>query len=251
MGTPAIYTTKPPVCHLSLIPRIQFLGQAIAWDISNSRSATSTISTYTIDWGGATDIGDISGAAWAGAKTGDVVYDAAGVYTVEAFVTDLLSTPSQHVFITVEVVVPVERVYIATPAGGMFISDNGGTPTASNTGLSGDQLKIRTARLHPAYADLTAAQQHIWLATKDGVSYSTTGGATWTNISKATLGAPDNSAGDDPAPATADLDQIDVAFDPQDSRRVYLMRATVSPLRTWLYKSDDYGASWSNAQVSI
>lgn len=245
----AIYATKPPVCHLILTPRVQYLGQAIAWDISNSRSATSTISTYDIDWGGATDIGDISGALWTGDKDGSVVYDALGTYTVEAFVTDVLSKESQHVFITVEIVEPVKRLYIGTVDAGVFVSDNSGTPAASNSGLSGDDLKLRAIRLHPAYAELPAAQQHVWIVTKTGLAYSVDGAATWTKITEATLGTPANTAGDDPAPATGDLDQIDIAFDPQDERRIYLLRTWASPKRAWIYFSEDYGVSWENYQI--
>ena len=64
-------------------------------------------------------------------------------------------------------------------------------------------------------------------------------------------GVPVNTAEDDPAPATADLDQIDIAFDPQDGRRVYLLRVTTTPERAWLYKSDDYGLSFSNTQIGV
>src|SRR5688572_23319147 len=60
----AIYSTKPPVCHLQLTPRVQTLGQGIAWDISASGSTTSTISTYTINFGGG-GVSNISGASWA------------------------------------------------------------------------------------------------------------------------------------------------------------------------------------------
>src|SRR3990172_10518940 len=247
------YVVKPPVCHLILTPRVQTLGQAIAWDISPSGSATSTISTFSIDWGGATDIGDLSGELWASDPlSGDVIYDDLGTYTVNAFVTDLLGTSSQHCVSTVEIVEPDERAYIGTAVLGVFISDNGSSPAASNTGLSGDQLKLRALRVHPAYADLAGNQQHVWIATKDGVSYSTDGAATWANISKATLGTPVNTAADSPAPATADLDQIDLAFDPQDQRRVYLLRVTTTPnKRAWLYMSDDYSLTWSNTQVAI
>ena len=246
------YVVKPPVCHLILTPRVQTLGQAIAWDISGSGSATSTISTFSIDWGGDTDIGDLSGELWASdPKTGNVVYDDLGTYAVQAFVVDLLSTKSQICISTVEIVEPDERVYAGTTDLGVFVSDNGSTPAASNTGLSGDQLKLRSLRVHPAYADLESDQQHVWIATKDGVSYSTDGGSNWSNISKATLGTPVNTAADSPAPASADLDQIDLAFDPQDSRRVYLLRVTTTPRRAWLYMSDDYGVSWSNTQVGI
>lgn len=254
VGTPvAIYATKPPVCHLKLTPRVQALGQPIAWDISPSGSATSTISTFSIDWGGDTDIGDLTGELWASdPKTGNVIYDDPGTYTVRAHVTDLLGTSSQHCVSTVEIVLPEERAYIPSTDAGVFIMINGATPVASNTGLSGDQLKLRALRVHPAYADLAGSQQHVWIATKDGVSYSTDGGATWANISKATLGTPANSAADSPAPATADLDQIDLAFDVQDQRRVYLLRTTTTPnKRAWLYLSQDYGSSWVNFQIGV
>src|SRR3990172_171099 len=233
------YVVKPPVCHLILTPRVQTLGQAIAWDISPSGSATSTISTYSINFGGG-GVSNITGASWAGAKTGSVTYNATGVYTINPFVTDLLGAESQHCISTVEIVEPDERVYIGTTDLGVFVSDNGSTPAARNTGLSGDQLKLRALRVHPAYADLAGNQQHVWIATKDRVSYSTDGAATWANISKATLGTPVNTAEDSPAPATADLDQIDLAFDPQDSRRIYLLRVTTTPRRAWLYMSDNY-----------
>ena len=248
-----VYATKPPVCHLSLIPRVQYLGQPIAWNISNSYSPTDTVDLFYIDWGGATDIGDLSGEDFnVDPTSGNVVYDDLGTYTVEAYVKDVLTTESQHVFITVEIVLPEERVYIPTTDLGVFISISGATPVASNTGLSGDQLKLRSLRVHPAYADLAGSQQHVWLATKDGVSYSTDGGATWANITKATLGTPVNGAGDSPAPASADLDQIDLAFDPQDPRRVYLLRITTTPnKRAWVYLSTDYGVSWTNTQVGI
>ena len=253
IGTPiAMFTNKPPVCHLILTPRVQTLGQPVAWDISPSGSATSTISTFSIDWGGDTDIGDLSGELWASdPKTGNVVYDDPGEYTVEAFVVDLLGAESQHCISTVEIVEPDERVYIPTTDLGVFVSDNGSTPAASNTGLSGDQLKLRALRVHPDYADLASNQQHVWIATKDGLSYSTDGAATWASINKTVLGVPANSAADSPAPASTDLDQIDLCFCPQDPRRVYLLRVTTTPKRTWLYRSDDYGASWENTQVNI
>lgn len=245
-----IYSNKAPVCKLALTPTTQYTGQAIAWDISDSLSATSTIDVFYIDWGGATDIGNLSAQDWAtDPLSGDVVYDEAGTYTVEAYVKDLLTTESQHVFITVEIVDPVERVYIGSSDAGVFVSDNGSTPAASNTGLSGDDLKLRAVRLNPHTADLPAGQQHVWLATATGLAYSTDGAANWTTISKATLGDPVNTAADDPAPATADLDQIDLCFDPQDDRRIYLLRTTAT--RAWLYKSDDYGETWSNTQVGI
>lgn len=248
-----LYAEKPPVCHLSLTPRIAYIGEAIAWDIGNSYSPTDTVDVFYINWGGATDIGNLSAEDFLLDPTsGDVVYDTIGTYTVEAYVKDVLTVESQHVFITVEIVEPVERVYIGTTDGGVFISDNGSDPIASNTGLSGDQLKVRSLRVNPHYMDLETDNQHIWIATVDGLSYSTDGAATWLNISKATMGEPVNDAADDPAPASADLLQTDVWFDPADSQRLYLQRYTITPeKRVWLYNSGDYGVTWENSQVSV
>jgi hypothetical protein len=220
----------------------------IAWDISQSRSTTGTIDEFFIDWGGTTDIGDLSNQAWASdPKTGNVQYTTVGTYTVEAYVVDLLNEKSKRAKIEIQIVEPVERVYIGTSDSGVFVMDDGGTPTASNSGLSGDDLDVRAIRLNPHYADLPQGQQHVWLCAKTGLAYSTDGASTWTKISEATLGTPTNTAGDDPAPASSDLDQIDLCFDPQDSRRLYLLRTTST--RAWLYTSSDYGASWSNTQV--
>jgi hypothetical protein len=251
VGSVGIYVTKEPTCKLLMTPLVQFVSTNIAWDISQSISTTGTIDTYTIAFGGG-GVSDISGAAWSGAKTGTVQYNAVGTYTVEAYVTDLLGKNSKKARLTIQIVAPTERLYIGTTGSGVFVMNNGATPAASNTGLSGDDLKLRAIRPHPAYIALPAAQQHVWIATANGLAKSTDGAATWTTISQATLGAPANSAGDSPAPATADLDQIDLAFDPQDDRRVYLLRTLASPVkRAWLYVSDDYGATWSNTQVGF
>lgn len=249
IGPVGIYTGKSPVCKLSLIPVVQFVNTSIAFDISDSRSATSTIDTFDIAWGGTTDIGDLADQAWASDPlTGNVQYTTLGTYTVTASVTDVLGQTSNEVKITVQIVEKEQRVYIGSTDSGVFVMTTTTDPTASNSGLSGTQLNIRALRVHPAYRDLPAGQQHIWIATQDGVSYSTDGAATWTNISKATMGTPTNSAGDDPAPATADLDQIDIGFCVQDTNRIYVLRTTAT--RAWLYYSSDYGTTWSNTQVS-
>ena len=243
-----VYSNKSPFVKLSLIPTTQYIGSAIAWDISESGSSTSTIDTFDIDWGGATTEGDIVAGDWAvDPLTGSINYTTLGTYTVTASVTDLLGETSETVEITVEIVEPVERDYIGTPDAGVFITDNGSDPAASNSGLSGDDLKLRNIRLNPHYADLPATQQHVWACCLTGVAYSTDGAATWTLIELADLGEPVNAAADTPAPVTADLDQLDIAFDPQDSSRVYLVRFTVTPeARAWLYVSSNYGETWEN-----
>lgn len=256
LGPVGIYIAKGPVCHLALDPRTQFTNTDIEWDISASGSTTSTVDTFDITWGGTTDIGDLVAQDFdVDPTSGDVQFTTAGTYTVEATVTDLLGQISSPAKQTVTIQdVPTGPVYISaigTTNEGIYIYTLAGGLVQSNTGLTGNHTNIRAIAIHPDYKELPAAQQHIWAATEDGAAFSTDGAANWTVISKATLGTPTNDAGDSPAPATADLDQIDLCFDPQDPKRVYLLRTTISPLRAWLYLTDDYGTTWSNTQVAL
>ena len=101
--------------------------------------------------------------------------------------------------------------FVGTTDAGVYLTeDSGSIWTARNTGLSGGDLLLRSLRLHPAYTQFPLNGQHLWACTENGLAHSADGGATWTTISKATLGTPTNTAGDSPAPATGDLDQIDL-----------------------------------------
>lgn len=249
-----IYVSKAPVCKLKLDPTTQFVNTDIAWDISESDSAAGTIDTFNIDWGGSTDIGDLTSQDWsADPKNGNVQFTTAGRYTVEAYVIDTLGKRSSKCEIEVEILdedleANADRLYAGTTDGGLFILTTGSV-SQSNAGLTGNHVNFRSVRLHPAYKDLATDKRHLWAATADGVAYSVDGGANWTVLSKDDLGAPTNDAGDSPAPVTGDLDQIDLWFDPQDEERIYLLRTTAT--RVWLYYSDDYGVSWSNEQISV
>jgi hypothetical protein len=147
------------------------------------------------------------------------------------------------------------KIYIATSDTGIFTYTTGNAPATANTGLSGGDLNVNSGRLHPAYAWLPSGQQHYWFCCDTGVIYSTDGAATWTKITKATLGNPTNTAGDDTPPTTSDLEEICVAFDPQDKRRVYVLRVTDATWngsnapRSFLYWTDDYGTTWSSVGI--
>ncbi len=245
------YITKPPVCKLKLAPVVQFSETNIAWDISQSVSATGTIDTFDIDWGGPTDIGSLSSQNWASDPlTGNVQYTAESVYTVTASVTDTLGVKSKEQKVEVRIeALNMQRVYISTIDGGIFTLTPGTEPLAANEGLTGGHLNIRSMRMHPAYKGLPLNEQHLWCATEDGVTFSLDGAISWSVISEATLGTPTNTVGDAPAPSASDPDNIDIAFDPQDLRRVYLLRTTAT--RSWLYLTDDYGTTWSNTQAVV
>ena len=248
------YITKGPVCKLIVTPSIQFTETNLAWDISNSVSATGTVDTYSINFGGPTDTGNISAASFAGAKTGNIQYTAPGTYTIVSSVVDTLAAKSKECKQEIRILQPntyiaTQRVYISTIDGGVFILQPGQIPFTSNSGLTGNHINIRAMRMHPNFKRLPASQQHLWCATQDGVALSTNGATTWTVVSEATLGTPTNTAGDAVAPTATDPDNIDIAFDPTDQRRVYLLRTTAT--RTWLYLTDDYGSTWSNTQIEL
>lgn len=255
IGPVGIYTAKAPVCKLKLTPRTQFANTNIAWDISQSVSSTSTLSTFDITWGGTTDIGDLVAQAWSGAKTGNVQFTTPGTYTISATVTDLLGTISKTIQVTVNIIsatqgyIGLGRAYIGTTDGGLYTILPGGDPVQQNDGLTGNHINFRSVRINSHFNDLPITSQHLWAATQDGVAYTVNGATGWNVISKATLGTPENAVSDSPAPATADLDQIEIWPDPQDYSRIYLLRTTAT--RSWLYYTDDYGSTWTNQQVVI
>lgn len=252
-----VFVAKEPVCKLLVSPLSTFINVDFNWDISDSVSSTGTLNTYDIDFDGATSGGDISGASWAGAKTGTNQYTAAGHYTIVASVTDTLGNKSKEVRIPVIAIEggdegteqSLGRVYIPTTDSGCWIWTPTVAAVASNTGLSGDDLKFRQMKLSPYTADGDSAQHLLIAATKTGVAYSKDGAANWTVISKAALGDPKNDAGDGTPPVSADLDQVGISFDPQSSKRWYVTRTNAT--RTWQYWSDDSGANWDNEQVNI
>lgn len=251
LGAIGVYVTKNPVCKLLISPLVQFTNINVAWDISQSMSTTSTIDTFDIAFGGGGP-SDLTGQDWSvDPKTGNVQYTSTGTYTITASVTDVLGQRSKQAKIEVNIVtyVALQRAYIFTTDGGLFILTPSSGPTAANTGLTGNHTNMRAGHVHPIYADLPVGQQHLWAATQDGVAYTTNGATGWTPIAKADLGTPENAAGDDPAPATADLDQIDLCIDPQDPNRIYMLRTTAT--RAWLYYTTDYGTTWSNEQISV
>jgi PKD repeat protein len=261
----SVYVTKAPVAVLKLTPTSQFTNTNIAWDVSQSVSTTGTIDTYDLTFGGG-GASDLTGQSWAGAKTGNVQYTSTGTYTVTLTVTDTagnVSAPAQQTVTISEDTSEdletsgTEKIYIATSDTGIFTYTTDTAPAAVNTGLSGGDLNVNSGRLHPAYAWLPETKHHYWFACDTGVIYSTDGAATWNKITKATLGAPTNEISDSPHPGTDDLDEIAIEYDPQDKRRVYVLRLTNSTWngsnspRAYLFFTEDYGPSWVSKLIGV
>jgi hypothetical protein len=259
--TSGVFTTKAPVAKLIMTPIVQFVNTNIAWDVSNSRSNTGTIDTFDLKFGGG-GASDLTGQDWAvDPLTGNVQYTTVGTYQATLTVTDTLGNRSQAAKQTINIIdlYATSRVYIATSDTGMFTYDPGGTPVTANTGLSGQDLGINMGVLNPHYATLSKAQQHYWLCNGNGLAFSTDGCATYTKITKATLGDPTNTAGDGTPPETDDLAEVGIAFDPQDISRVYVLRVTdvvwnaSNDPRVFVYFADDYGVSgtWTSFGVGV
>ena len=255
-----VYTTKAPVPKLKMTPLVQFINTNIAWDVSASRTQSGTIDTFDLTFGGG-GASDLTGQDWdVDPLTGNVQYDTVGQYTATLFVTDTLSNRSQAATLTIDIVdieAVISKEYTGTSDTGIFTYLPGGAPVTANSGLSGGDLNVSMGRLNPHYKSLPVGQQHYWFACDTGVIFSTDGAATYTKITKATLGDPTNTAGDGSPPDTDDLDEISVAFDPQDIRRVYLVRVTDATWnasfdpRAFLYWSNDYGVSWLSFGIGV
>ncbi len=243
-----------------MTPQVQFINTNIAWDVQNSRSPTgTTIDTFDLLFGGggATDLTaqDFS----VDPKTGNVQYTSTGRITASLTVTDTTGNRSQPATVTIDIVdiQGISKIYILTDDTGVFTYLPGGTPATANTGLSGGDLNGNSGRLNPHFKHLPVGQQHYAGVNDNGFIISFDGAGTYTKVTKATLGNPTNTAGDASPPTTTDLDEIAIAFDPQDVRRIYVARftdatwnASFDP-RVYLYWSDDYTVTWQSFGIGV
>ena len=242
-----VYTSKPPAAFLTMAPMVQFVNVNVTWSVAQSRHPTGTIDTYDVDFGDGI-ISAVSGAAWSGAKTGTVQYTVPGYWTASATVTDTLGIISAPAKVQVQIVEDLDGLgyfYTGTTDAGAFIVDSTGA-TAINTGLTGDWLKLRALKLHPMFRSVAQGLQHLWIATAAGVAYSDDGGTSWNLITLAAMGNPTDNDGE----VAADLDVIDIAFNPLDWKTIAVYRAA-SGGPIWVYVTTDYGTTWLNYRVTI
>jgi hypothetical protein len=241
-----VYTSKPPVAMLTMTPIVQFVNTNVTWDVSDSRHPTGTIDTYDLNFGDGV-LAEITGASWAGAKSGTVQYTVPGFWNAALSVTDTLGITSAVAVVQVQIIEFAPGIfYTGTTDAGAFLTDVNGDAAAINTGLTGDWLKIRSLRMTPIFRYLPQTQQHLWIATAAGVAYSANGGTSWTLITLAAMGEPNGATTE----TSADLDCIDIAFNPADWKTVAAYRA-VSGGGIWVYITADYGTTWNNYKVII
>jgi hypothetical protein len=263
------YQIKAPIAKLKITPQVQFINTNLAWDVSASRSPTAdAIDTFDLTFGGG-GASDLTGQDFdVDPTTGNIQYTSTGQFTVTLTVTTDAGNRSQPATVTVDIVDDdvtastsgfsgVSKVYIATDDSGLFTYSSGGTPATANTGLSGGDLNENSGKLNPHFSHLPVGQQHYAAVNDNGFILSVDGAATYTKVSKADLGNPTNTAGDASPPTTTDLDEISIAFDPKDVRRIYVLRTTNSTwnasfdARSFLYWSDDYSVTWLSTGIGL
>ncbi len=247
-----VYLTKPPVCKLLLDPRTQGANINIAWDISNSRAPTGTIDSFTIQWGGSTDIGDLIAVDFGtGPTSGNVQYTSEGRFTVRATVIDTLGVRSKPCAQVVQIGASQTNVFVllVTDSAGFWVYtlENNAMVQRSN-GLTGLFLDGRGLAIDPLTDAFPLNQVVVWLATIGGPAVTTDGGLNWATIDKATMGVPVNDAGDSPAPTLAGLEIVDVMLNPTIPSEVSFLLIDVTE-RTWVYTTTDFGTSFSNVQA--
>lgn len=247
------------MAKLIMTPQVQFINTNIAWDVQNSRSPTDSIDTFDLSFGGG-GASDLAAQDWSvDPLTGTVQYNAVGRYTASLTVTDTTGNRSQPATVTIDIVdvQGISKTYILTSDTGVFVYLPGGTPVTANTGLSGGDLNGNSGRLNPHFKNLPVGGQHYAGVNDNGFIISFDGAGTYTKVTKATMGDPTNTAGDASPPTTDDLDEIAIAFDPQDVRRIYVARFTDAAWnagndpRVYLYWSDDYAVTWSSFGVGV
>lgn len=253
-----VYTSKAPVAKL-IIPSIVVVNTTIASDVGESSHATGTIDTYDLDYGGPTNTGNFTNEPFAN-DVKNFQYTAVGVYEATLIVEDTLGLKSQPARVKVTVIeeddIRAARIYLPTDGDGLYIYQKStGGSSQFNTGLSGGHLNMVSGILNPYTKYLPVESHHYWACTDDGVVYSTDGCATWNIITLAMLGDPVNAAGDTSPPATDDLRQHCIRFDPFQPLNVYLLRSTTgvwnvsNPGRVFWYFSTDYGQTWNSKGV--
>lgn len=149
-----------------------------------------------------------------------------------------------------------KRIYVGTTDKGMFVIESGSV-TQKNSGLSGSYLNFVSFDVNPVYIDLRSEKHVIIGATDGGFVYTLDGAENWSVLASASLPNPTNTAGDPSPPTSSDLDEVGVAFDPQNVNRWYLVRVTDSTWnatkdpRVYLYWTEDTGTTWTSFGVGV
>jgi hypothetical protein len=241
---------KEPVIRFTLNPNPVCLTASISWSLVNSYAPGSTITAWEVDWDDTTTDSGVNIATASGTHT----YGMTGTYQVEVTITEGLgktqtATYEVNVLECGETKVVGSWTYASTDGSGVFyINWTEASPdwAAVNGGLSGDALYVRSMVIDPATQHLPYPQHNLWIATLDGVYSTPNSGGEWF---KQELNEPSNvEFNDTPAATLIDLDFKQVVI---FSGVLYVAATHKTLNRLWIYRSDDYGASWINRGVYV
>lgn len=231
---------KQPVPVLSITPNPVCLGDAIAWDLSDSYAPGSAIVSYAIDMDDGTQYFVASG---------NHTYGAVGTYTVVATVAEGLGK-SQTLEYEVEVIDCTEGllvgwVYASLDGDGVWYYDmDSATWTERNNGLTGSALNVNSLALRPGDKRLPNTVHQMFAATDDGLYRTYNGGRSW---SKLNLPDPSNDEfADAPAATIDELVFHKVVYSREDPDLLWALASKASPARIWVYNTDDDTATWSS-----
>ena len=211
------------------------MATAITANYSLSWSPSSTIATYSIDWGD----GNVSGAAWPGA--GSVAHPAGGyalpiTYTVTLTVTDLLGATgiAQVQVEVIDCTVAIIDLFGGCGDSGPWKTETGGLAwgDVSYGVLSG----VRIHDIKVNWFTIGTLSVEVWAATENGV-YTSTAGSVWV---RKTLTLP-GAYLVEPIP-------ISIACSKFDPLEVYVL-ATSGAGVSWLYRTIDAGDTWTYVAV--
>lgn len=229
---------KQPVPVLDLSPNPVCLGNAVAWDLSNSYAPGSAIVSYAIDMNDGTQYFVASG---------NHTYAAAGTYTVTATVTEGLGK-TQSIEYEVEVIdcpgALITFAYVTQYGGGVWMGDFTGSVTWNerNTGLSGDALNVNSIALRPGDKRLPPNVHQLYAATDGGLFHTKNGGLSWAQIM---LPDPSNAEfGDIPAATISQLKFVKVVYSREDPDYLWVLASKTTPDRLWVFSTLDGGTSW-------
>lgn len=221
--------------------------QTVTVDYSGSWSPSSTINTWSVNWGD----GNVTNGAWPGAGTtshpgGCGGYALPGHYTITLTVTDLLgATHSTSISITVVDCTTWGTVEMFCSTNGVgnpiwFSNDAGGNWADRSghvlAGASAYDLKINPFSV-PAYPySTTDNTENLWMWTcTDYGLYNCFDGA-----------RQGNSWGNVPIP----LDIVRACCPSKvDPLEIYVLGSNAANNRVWLYRSIDYGFNWTSLEL--
>ena len=231
----SVGVAKDPVAMLFLSADRVCIGDAITADYSNSWSPSSTLATYSIDWGD----GNVSGAAWPGAGT--VAHPGGGyalavTYTVTLTVTDLLGATgiAQVQVEVIDCTLAEIDVFAGCGDSGPWKSEVGGISWSdvSYGVLSG----VRIHDIKANWFTIGTESVEVWAATEDGV-YTSTAGSVWARKALSLPGA----YSVEPVP-------VSIVCSKYDPLEVYVL-ATSGAGVSWLYRTVDAGETWTYVAV--